>query len=79
MLFDQQANRNKQAVGDKIFEQVIEGDRLRDNMEFVNREQEGGNISRAKDELFKAVQSTAKNPEEMTESQKMISCNTQTT
>ena len=48
-------------------------------MGIVNREQEEGNISRAKDELVKAVQSAAKNPEEMTESQKMISCNTQTT
>ena len=48
-------------------------------MGIVNREQEEGNISRAKDEIVKAVQSAAKNPEEMTDSQKMISCNTQTT
>ena len=48
-------------------------------MVVVSRDLEEGDISRAKDEVVKGVLSAPKNPEEMTESQKMISCNTQTT
>lgn len=46
-------------------------------MGIVNRE--GNNSWVAQDEVAKAVKSVAKNPEEMTESQKMFSCNTQNT
>ena len=47
MFFEEQnSSRNRQALaaGDKIFEQVIKQDRLKDNMEFMREDEGMGNI-----------------------------------